>query len=283
MDFMAPKSCVNRCLIVMVALIVGAFTAFSGASAQSAGLQGVDKQKPLRVLLPHNNKPISYIHEGEARGIYVEVLETIAKSQNLELDIQLVSFARAHQLMLSSGADVAIVHSLIKAERPGAIYLPFSKRLKVSFFSLQDSGIEIHQEDDLWRYSIGAQRIITEVQLKGAKVHHFKAPNYQVKALKAGRVELITLADVGAPYWERKYDVQLKKVYPYGSNEIAFWFNAASLGGSTEAYCRLFAKGLSVLKDAGGFTQLLEKYNFSIARTLFRSAASDSFQCVNSL
>lgn len=274
---------VNRYLIVMVTLIVGIFTALSGAAAPATGLQGLEKQKRLRVLLPHKNKPISYIYEGEVRGIYIDILEYIADSQGIELDIQLVSFARANQLMLSSGADVAIVHSLINAERPGGVYLPYSKDIKVSIFALQDSEIEIKQESDLFLYEVGHQRIITDLQTKGAKVHYFKAPSYQIKALKAGRVELIILADVAAPYWEKTYDVRLKKVYPYRSNVASLWFNGLTLGSGAEDYCRLFVNGFSDLRDTGKFTNIMEKYNYPIVSTLFRSEASDIFQCVNSL
>ncbi len=268
----------------MVALIVGVFTAFSGSVAQETALQGVDKQKRLRVLLPHKNKPISYIHEGEAQGIYIDILKYIADSQGIKLDIQLVSFSRAHQLMLSSGADVALAHSGIKMERPGAVYLPYSKEIKISYFALQDSGIEIKQESDLLLYHIGHQRIITDLQDKGAKIHYFKAPSHQVKALKAGRVELIVLVEQGVPYWEKAYGVRLKNVYPLLSNKASLWFNKLSLGENTKKYCRLFAQGFIELRQTGELTALAAKYNFPMLGKLFRTGSDDaSYNCVDSL
>jgi len=274
-----------RNLIGKVILVTGLLLmAFPGLAAQAADLQGADKNKRLRVLLPHDNKPLSYIHEGEPRGIYVDMLEAIANSQKLELDIQLVSFARAYQLMLSSNADVAIAHSVLKMERSGAIYLPYSKDIKVSFFTLQDNEIEIHQESDLWRYKIGAQRIIPDLQFQGARVFHFKAPSYQVKALKAGRVELIIMTEAAIPYWEKAYNVRLKRVHRYRSNKISLWFNAASLGESNKEYCLLFAQGFIELRQAKELTKLAAKYNTPMVKKLLRSGSDDtSYNCVNSV
>ena len=193
---------VCRSMLVKVMLFVGLLVTSCGLSAQESTLKVLDTQKSLKVLLPHNNKPISYMYEGKAEGIYVDFLAYIANNQGLKLDIELVSFARANQLMLNSMADIAIVHSAISTDRPGAIYLPFSNELAISVYSLQDKKIEIQQESDLWQYKLGTQRIIPDLQIQGEKVQYFKMPSHLVKALKAGRVELIFLAEGGQPYWE---------------------------------------------------------------------------------
>jgi len=275
----------GRNLIVKIMLVIGLYLmTFSVLAAQAADPQGLDKDKRLRVLLPHNNKPISYIHEGEPAGIYVDIFEAIASSQKLELDIQLVSFSRAYHMMLNSSADVAIAHSALKMENNGAIYLPFSKQIKVSFFALQDNEIEMHQESDLWRYKIGAQRIIPDLQIQSRQIVHFKAPNHLVKALKAERVELAVLADVAVPYMEKAYAVQLKRVHPYTSNTVSLWFNELSLGEGTLEYCRLFAQGFIGLRQAGELTKLMAKYNSPMVEQLFRSGSDDSsFNCVRPL
>ncbi len=275
---------VCRYLIIKVMLVVGLLVTCSGLSAQESILNGLDTQKSLKVLLPHNNKPISYMHEGKAEGIYVDLLEYIANSQGLKLDVELVSFARANQLMLNSRADITIAHSAISTERPGAIYLPFSNELAISVYSLQDNKIEIQQENDLWQYKIGIQRIIPDLQIQGEKVQNFKTPSHQVKALKAGRVELIFLAEGGQPYWEKLYGVQLHRVHRYLTNTIALWFNGATLEGATKEYCQLFAQGFDGLRQAGELSRVASKYSANMVDTIFRPASDDTpYLCENAL
>jgi ABC-type amino acid transport substrate-binding protein len=273
----------SRCLTVMVFLVTNTFTVFSAVAIQAADLQGGDKQKLLRVVLPENTKPMAYMQYNEARGIYIDVLEYIADNHGIELSIQLVSPGRAHQLMLSSSADLSVAYTIVETERPDAIYLPFSQKLMVSFYSLQDSEIEVHQESDLSRYRIGSARIIPELQYKGIKQQFFKASGHQVKALKTGRVDLILIADLGVLYWQKLYDARVKKVYPFRSNQISLWFNTATLGGDAEEYCQLFAKGFSDLRRLGKFKNITEKYNFHVEKKLFDTESNDPYSCVDSL
>lgn len=273
----------SRCLTMMVFLVASTFTMFSAAAIQAANLQGGDQQKILRVVLPENTKPMAYINGNQARGIYIDVLEQVADNHDIELSIQLVSPGRAHQLMLSSSADLSVAYTIVEIERPDAFYLTFSQKLMVSFYSLEDSEIEVHQESDLSRYRIGSARIIPELQYKGIKQQFFKAPGHQVKALKTGRVDLILIGDLGVPYWQELYGARVKKVYPFRTNQISLWFNAASLGESAEEYCQLFAKGFSDLRNLGGFSKITEKYNFPMAKKLFNSESNDPYRCADSL
>jgi len=276
---MAKVLDLSRCLIVMVFLVTGTFAAFS----EAADLLGGDKQKFLRVVLPQNTKPMAYIHENETRGIYVDVLEHIADSQGIELGIQLVSLDRAHQLMLNSSADLSVAYTIVNTEMPDAIYLPFSQKLKVSFYSREDSDIEIHQDSDLLQYRIGSARVIPELQYQGIKQQFYKAPGHQVKALKTGRVDLILIGDLGVTYWQKLYGARLKKVYPFGSNQISFLFNVKTLGERAEEHCRLFAKALTDLRRSGELRNITEKYKFPVAKKLFDSKSDDPYSCVDSI
>lgn len=257
---------------------------FSELSAEDVTPSGIDTKQSLRVLLPHKNKPLSYIHEGKPSGIYVEMLELVATHQGLEMDIQLVSFARANQLMLNASADISIAHSGLKMQRPEAIYLPFTKDLKISLFSLQDNEIEIHQKSDIWQYKIGTQRVLPDLQIQGMQVQYFKAPSHLVRALKAGRVELIVLADAGVPYFNKLYDVDLTRVHHILSNTISFWFNRASLDERAMGYCQRFVQGITELVLAGKISRLATQYNFPVATKLFRDGSVASpFECIESL
>jgi len=269
----------SHCLIMMVFLVTGTYTALSGAADLPVG----DQQKFLRVVLPQNTKPMAYIHENETRGIYVDVLKHIADSQDIELGIQLVSLDRAHQLMLNSSADLSVAYTIVKTAMPDAIYLPFSQKLKVSFYSREDSEIEIHQDSDLLQYRIGSARIIPDLQYQGIKQQFYKSPGHQVKALKTGRVDLILIGDLGVAYWQKMYGARLKKVYPFGFNQISFLFNVKTLGERAEEYCRLFAKALTDLRRSGELKNITEKYKFSVVKRLFDSESDNSYSCVDSI
>lgn len=286
---MAEGLGVCRYLILKVMLVVGLLlVTCSGLSAQESTLKGLDTQKSLKVLLPQNSKPLSYRHEGEVKGLFVDMLKRVADAHGIKLNIDLVPYARAHQIMNSKKADVASVHGVtnrgLHGEVHDSVYLIYTKDLWASFFALEDSDIEIQQENDLWRYRIGMPRLIAQRQVQRKGIEFFKSPNHLVKALKAGRVDMVLLAESVGPYFEKIYDIRLKRVWRHLPYKDAFWFSDLSLGSNAKAYCHIFARGLNELSEAGELTKLVNVNNAERFGLLLRSVASDEpFVCVGSL
>jgi len=253
-------------------------------------------QPPLRVVL-QDRKPVGFFHEGKLRGLLVELLNQIGHSQNIALDIQLAPYSRAYQMMMTAKSDVTITYDFIAAhvESPGAVFLPFTKDLKTSLYALEGNDIEIHQPSDLKDVPIGIARIMVPMQGKGlsalgANVQPFKSGPHLLKALKAGRVNLVVVLDDTVSISAKTMGIHLRKVFPMdkvpdatSSVKLVFWFNGATLGTAAKDYCQYFKQGIINLQKTKVLNKIyIEQYQYPPGDSLMLSGSSNSLlSCVN--
>ncbi len=237
---------------------------------------------------------MSFARDGKPSGILVDLISEITVRNKVAINVDFASHTRIHQLMLNSKADITIVHNLFNLRREKAIYLPYTRPLHLSLYAMEGGQFLKQDTPDLKHASIG--NLSGLPQLLGPKgtllqlgsdfsgeIHRYRSHDHQVKALKAGRVDLIPLFEGTELYWQQKMNIQLRKVKRFATSRITVWFNGKTLGENAQNLCELTAQELDRMAQSTEMELIFKKYQYDSGVRLFLSGEPDEpYNCITS-
>jgi polar amino acid transport system substrate-binding protein len=212
--------------------------------------------------------PLSYSHEGSAKGLASDVVRELLKRLNLEADIHVTPWARAYHSALHTPNTAAFV-TMRTPEREnlfkwvGPIMLTTD-----SFYALKDSDIVVRNDEELNAVKgIAVPRdwfTYQELHAKGMKnLLDVTDPAQMFELLRQGRVPLIltdnlsffSKGEAATLVGNLTHD-DVKSVYPYRQayGYISFW------KGTDDKEIKRWQSALDDMKRDGTFSRIYQHW-----------------------
>ncbi|MHC1745079.1 MAG: transporter substrate-binding domain-containing protein [Syntrophobacteraceae bacterium] len=192
------RICMQAVTVTLLALLVGVlltrWTASQAAAAHAVGEETVER--PALLLANESLPPLNFMKNGKPTGLVVDLANALAQRMRRPVEIRLMNWAEAQQLVLNGGAD-ALLQINSSPERL-KVY-DFSEPLLTSEFSIFTSSERpgIHSFYDLRGLRVGVERMgLPEVLLRqdsAIRAQNFPDILQGFRMLMAGELDAVVV------------------------------------------------------------------------------------------
>jgi len=243
---------------------------------------------PLKVAIWPS--PAGYKDDkGVTRWIRPEFFVTIANLMGRQVEFIHMTYLRAvHELKtgridMMDGVNVPSTYIRLPPETITSLTPYFTR--PISLYSIVDRGFEIKTRDEAKRYQLGSVRLTSTEQrtpwLGQDNTHYFEDADKLIKALLAKRVDLATLAPIGAASISKQLGVKLSRVFDYSRLESFSLFSPVSPRiRNPLTFCQDFIAAQIKIVGSGRYQAILKANNMASLLPYYNQDYSPSCRIV---
>lgn len=239
--------------------------ALAGCGTAEEGKGGADnKEKVYKVGIDTTYPPFEFEEGGEQKGIDIEIINEIAKSQGFKIELNPMDFGGIIPAMQAKELDVAIAGMSITDERKKVV--DFSEPYFDAGLTLvvKKGTIDIKSLDDLKGKKVAVKKGTTGAKFatdnaadKGYKVVQFNDSPAMFQEVANGNADVLLEDYPVIAYAIAQNDLGLEIV---GDRLNGDQYGIAVLKGENQDLLEKINKGLKELKDSGKYDEILKKY-----------------------
>jgi len=243
---------------------------------------------PLKVAIYPS--PYGYQDDkGFTRGITPDFIAAAAEVMGREVEFIHMPYLRAVHELKIGGVDIMngmnIPSTYVRLPPETITTLTPHTTLPLSLYSITDRGIEIKTRDEAKRYQLGSVRLTSTEQrtpwLGQDNTHYFEDADNLTKALLAKRVDLATLAPIGAASISKQLGVKLSRVFDYSRLESFSLFSSASPRiRNPLTFCQDFIAAQIKIVGSGRYQAILKANNMASLLPYYNQDYSPSCRIV---
>ncbi|MCW1361077.1 transporter substrate-binding domain-containing protein [Campylobacter sp. US33a] len=242
----------KKILLILVAVFGFLFTACSNA----------DSNEAIRIGIAPNYKPFDYKENAKLTGFDVDLVEEIAKRENVKIEWVEMSFDGLISALKTGKIDMIASAMSLTPERSANMDFTDTYYNTKSLYLKRKADASLNTKEDLIGKSIGVQlgtlQEPTAKAIQDAKVEANEAIAVAIIALKAGKIDaVIADKDVSKGFLAENDDLEGFFEENDGSSGFSFAFDK----GKNSQILAKFNKGIKDLQNDGTYQKLLEKYN----------------------